>query len=312
MRRVSKPRRTYRILMVDDDSAFETLVRGFLQSTQRHLFEVEWVSTCGRGLDELRAHANYDLALVEYKLDPQDGLHFIEAARALRPFLPIVMLTGHGSEMVAAEALKKGAADYLPKRLISRVRLMEVVATAIKKARHQQKMAQSSERIQLLTILDDLTKLYRRHYIFDRIEKEIAYARRHHCGLSLAMLDLDHFKKVNDTYGHPVGDRVLVHVASLIPRELREIDLVGRYGGEEFLIMFPRSMLAEAFKACERVCNRVASTPVVLEEGGQLTVTCSIGVAGLSSSLRDLPALLKQADAALYDAKHAGRNRVCA
>jgi eukaryotic-like serine/threonine-protein kinase len=165
------------------------------------------------------------------------------------------------------------------------------------------------EEIQQMAIRDSLTGLYNRRGLFEVAEREIARAQRYARPLSICLLDIDHFKTVNDTYGHPVGDEVLAKLGNKIRQNLRNIDLVGRYGGEEFIILAVENDNEAAGKLAERVCRMVAAKPLATSAGG-VSITVSIGVAELSEHIRDLPALLQAADQALYLAKRSGRNQV--
>ncbi len=162
--------------------------------------------------------------------------------------------------------------------------------------------------MQRLSITDPLTGLYNRRGLYEFGGKEVARAQRLGETLAAIMLDLDYFKEVNDTHGHPVGDQVLEQVAQRCAQQLRQMDIIGRYGGEEFAILLPNTELEGARQIAERLRASFA-TPVRVEIG-ELSMTLSLGVAVLKSSLADLPALLQAADHALYQAKQAGRNRV--
>jgi diguanylate cyclase (GGDEF)-like protein len=155
-------------------------------------------------------------------------------------------------------------------------------------------------------LIDELTLLWNRRAIFDLLEREVAYAKRTGVDLMVAMLDLDDFKRINDQFGHPAGDVVLRELAQRMRSCTRPYDAVGRYGGEEFLILSPGLTVSESVAACERIRQGIQVRPVEWETG-PISVTASIGIATGRSSADEL---IKQADAALYDAKRQGRNRV--
>lgn len=163
--------------------------------------------------------------------------------------------------------------------------------------------------VERLAITDELTALYNRRYLVEWGAREFARARRYRHPLSAILLDIDHFKRVNDVYGHPVGDQVLRAVGRRIRENLRSIDLVGRYGGEEFVVLLPETGQDEAFLVAERL-RRALCEIAVDTSGGSLEITVSLGVATVTEDCPDLPALLERADAAMYAAKRAGRNRV--
>jgi diguanylate cyclase (GGDEF)-like protein len=157
--------------------------------------------------------------------------------------------------------------------------------------------------------VDDLTRAWNRGTIMDLFNAEISRAARG-TPLSVAMIDIDWFKVVNDTYGHPTGDRVLVTTTARIRSAVRDFDLVGRYGGEEFLLVLGNCGEADANAICRRVCTKVAEAPILALDGTQLSVTVSIGVATYSPECATADELIGVADAALYRAKRSGRNRV--
>ncbi|MGZ8868663.1 MAG: GGDEF domain-containing protein [Thermoanaerobaculia bacterium] len=160
---------------------------------------------------------------------------------------------------------------------------------------------------------DSLTGLYNRWYVVDKIEAEINRSLRHGSPMSIMMLDIDHFKRVNDTYGHPAGDLVLQSVGKLLKESCRVYDVPGRYGGEEFCILFPQINLEMAPNVPERIRQRLEMTELELS-GSQVAVTASIGIASVDAKADDQvlspAALIDRADRALYSAKHRGRNRV--
>ncbi|HEY6843221.1 MAG TPA: GGDEF domain-containing protein [Thermoanaerobaculia bacterium] len=160
---------------------------------------------------------------------------------------------------------------------------------------------------------DALTGLYNRWYVMEKIDSEMNRALRHGSPMSVLMLDLDHFKTVNDSFGHTVGDEVLKTVGQVLRESCRVYDVPGRYGGEEFCIVLPETRIANTRHVAERIRSRLASTQLPVA-GTSITVTASIGVAGMDSVSDEgtvsAAALIDRADRALYSAKHHGRNRV--
>ncbi len=166
------------------------------------------------------------------------------------------------------------------------------------------------EEVQRLAITDGLTGLYNRRHFLELAGREFERSRRYDRPLSAILLDIDHFKRVNDTHGHAVGDEVLQALAARFRENVRDIDLLTRYGGEEFAVLLPESDLAAARQAAERLRQSVAETPIETA-AGPLSVTISLGVALVAPDCQDPATLLRLADEALYKAKNAGRNRVC-
>lgn len=164
--------------------------------------------------------------------------------------------------------------------------------------------------VRRLALVDELTHVYNRRGFFELGRQEVARAKRFGTPLSAIMMDLDHFKWVNDTYGHVVGDEVLAEVALRCKQELREVDVFGRYGGEELVVLLPETEVEQACITAERLRRRLDRQPVSTERGS-IPVTMSLGVARLEDPDVGLGGLLKAADQALYKAKASGRNRVC-
>ena len=179
-------------------------------------------------------------------------------------------------------------------------------------ARHadtEQQLIERNQELLQLASTDILTGLANRRVIMQRAQAEIRRANRYQKDLAVLMLDIDHFKKVNDQYGHAAGDKVLTEFAALCQRNIRDTDLAGRYGGEEFFILLPEIDLQTAILSAERLRLAVAEHPFTLSSGEQLQVTCSIGIAMYLPQQDNLDKLLLRADQALYQAKHQGRNR---
>lgn len=158
---------------------------------------------------------------------------------------------------------------------------------------------------------DLLTGLSNRRAILQQANAEIRRASRYQKDLAVLMLDIDHFKQINDQHGHGAGDKVLIEFAGLCLQSIRETDLAGRYGGEEFFILLPEIDLATAILSADRIRMAVAAHHFRLNDGNSITVTCSIGIAMYRPEQDDLDKLLLRADQALYQAKRQGRNRCC-
>ena len=170
--------------------------------------------------------------------------------------------------------------------------------------------AELFSKIQQLAILDDLTGAFNRHHFFELGDLEFNRAQRYDRALSVVMFDLDHFKEVNDTYGHAVGNEVLVAIIEYCKSNIREVDILGRYGGDEFTLVLPEVDSEEAYNLSERIRGYVASRPIETE-AGQIKITISLGIASLSSDTPNLKSLINWADSAMYEAKNKGRNCVC-
>ncbi|MBI4954223.1 MAG: diguanylate cyclase [Myxococcales bacterium] len=200
-------------------------------------------------------------------------------------------------ERIAKHALKDG----------DKIRVGET--TILKFTFHDRLDESFQQKMYNAALRDPLTRAYNKKYFLDSIATEVSYAKRHETPLSLIMFDLDHFKRVNDTYGHPAGDQVLIEIAAVVQGMLRAEDVFARYGGEEFVVVLRGITLANAGLLAERLRAAVEVAPIV-SDGKRLPVTVSVGVACFEPHQEDPRGLIAAADEALYAAKHAGRNRV--
>jgi len=175
---------------------------------------------------------------------------------------------------------------------------------------YQTQLQKTLAELAKISRIDGLTQIYNRRHWQESLEQEYAKARRHDKKLSLIMLDLDHFKLLNDNYGHQCGDMVLIEVSALISDLLRVEDIFGRYGGEEFAIILPETDLSGALELAQRICGKIASLALTYKNQ-TIKVTASLGVAQLGAEESTYEALITQSDNALYQAKDQGRNQVC-
>jgi two-component system, cell cycle response regulator len=250
------------------------------------------------------------LAVLDWMMPAMDG---VEVCRAIRkshrePYLYIILLTAKGHQTEIIEGLEAGADDYITKpfdlqelkaRLRSGHRILEL----------QEQLVTAREQLRLQATHDSLTGLFNRMAILEVLDRELTRSHRENKPVAVIMADLDHFKEVNDTHGHHAGDAVLQEAARRMLASLRVYDSVGRYGGEEFLLVVPGSGLDAAVELAERVRQRVAAEPVCVA-GVMISTTLSLGLAVSTGETNRSERLLQQADEALYGAKNAGRNRV--
>ncbi len=288
--------------MIDDDRMQFRVTQAHFKNFQSQVYELEWATTYEEGLGRLLA-GGYIACLLDYQLGPKDGLQLIREAVAAGCRTPIVFLTADSSSQVDIEAMNAGALDYLVKGEIS-PRSLE------RSLRYALKLGDTLEALRRLATRDQLTGMLNRRE-FDRILlEESERSQRFGQPLSLVMLDIDHFKSVNDTHGHPTGDVVLREVGKILVSQLRTVDRVVRYGGEEFALVLVQTDRAAAHEVAKRVVSAVASQPVAVPGGPTLGLTISAGVAVLPSDVSRVEMLVGAADRALYAAKRAGRNRV--
>jgi two-component system cell cycle response regulator len=259
------------------------------------------------------AESSFDLLVVSLSLQGADGLRLCSQVRSLERtrHLPVIMLVEPGDEARLLRGLDMGVNDYLM-RPIDRHELLARVKTQIKRKRHsdflRHRLAESVE----LAITDGLTGLHNRRYMEGHMKTLVSEAIRTDRKLSMLVADIDHFKNVNDTHGHDVGDMVLKEFAVRLKRNTRGIDLACRLGGEEFVIIMPDTDVARAYQVGERLRACVASDEFPIGDGQSIRVTASVGIGTLERSDDTPETIFKRADTALYSAKRRGRNRVVA
>lgn len=255
------------------------------------------------------------IAILDWQMPKMDGIELCQRIKdaSLSHYVYVIFLTGKKDIDSIVEGLETGADDYLTKPF-DRRELLSRLKVGLRLIEFEKALREANEKLHTLAITDGLTGISNRRAIFERLRSEISRAVRGNSLFCLIMLDIDHFKKVNDTYGHGAGDKVLVEIVNRIKSELRPHDDIGRYGGEEFLVGISKAdskisrVIAERLRTC--VCER----PFQIEDR-KIDVSISLGVVNFMPS-RDhdindlLEAMIKAADIALYKAKEAGRNRV--
>ena len=285
-----------KVLVVDDEEIICTLFAAMLGHYGRYHVVT---TTDGRQVIDILRREPVDVMLLDMSMPAISGLDVLRQVTQAFEELPVIIVTGHGSIEIAVESMQAGAADFVTKP----------VPAAVLHLRIQKALEHA--RTRRLASTDGLTQVYNHRTFQERLGQEIARANRYSRPLSLLMIDVDHFKLYNDTYGHPQGDIVLQDLARLLQEMSRTSDTVARYGGEEFAIILPETDSVSAQKIGERLREQVERYAFPGKEhmpGGTLTV--SIGVATYAS-IHSKDDLLQAADMALYTAKRAGRNRVC-
>lgn len=296
------------ILLVEDNIDDVEVLRRFIRRLPGS-YRVEIAYTAAEGIEKAQAR-RYDVMLVDQRLPDVSGRELIRTMREAVPQLPVVMLTGHGDERLAVEVMKAGAYDYLRKDDLDRDTLARTLHNVLERARLEAAVRAANDRLREWAIRDGLTGLYNHRHFQELLRNELARAERYDQPLACVMVDLDHFKQINDTYGHPFGDEVLKKVAAALTDGARKVDLVARYGGEEFVLVLPSTDAHGAVQVAERVRRAVEAEPF-RHDGRTVHLTLSLGVATSElPGVTDEHSLVKRADMALYAAKRAGRNRV--
>ena len=246
--------------------------------------------------------SGFDCALVDYRLPGEDGLTAIATLHERFPFLPIVMSTGQGDEMVAIEAMKRGASDYIPKSKIDPESIRKVIENGLLWATRETELAESRTRLQFLGLNDPLTGLPNRTLFSDRLDQLVLQCKRDGEAFTVLMMDLNLFKQVNDRLGHHVGDAALCQVARRLSSVVRKTDTVGRLGGDEFACLLPLSKsLANAELVAEKIVDAIRD-PMLIDHH-LVTLGISIGIVQCPLHGMDGSTLLQRADKAMYEAK---------
>ncbi|HEX2721780.1 MAG TPA: diguanylate cyclase [Gemmatimonadaceae bacterium] len=303
-----------RILVVDDHEDNVEVLRARLEARG---YDVQGAMSGQEALDVVNRWCP-DLILLDVMMPDMDGLEVVRRLKADRalPFIPVIMQTALDSTERMVAGLEAGADDYVTKpinfaELEARVRsLLRIKKLQQELGEREKELSQMNDRLLQISLTDGLTGVDNRRALEQRLHEMFEHSLRLHEPVACIMSDIDHFKKVNDTYGHAAGDEVLKQFAQIMKREAREIDRVGRYGGEEFLLLLPGTVLDAAVTFAERLRQAVESHTFAFE-GGTLKRTVSLGVAAWPHPrINGREELLKAADDALYVAKEMGRNRV--
>ena len=298
-------------ILIIDDSAEDRLTYKRLLSGQENIsYKFIEADNAEDGLAFYRAESP-DCVLLDYSLPDMSGLEVLSELKKEQgdAILPIVMLTGVGDEQVAVNAMKLGCQDYLPKGSITAPSLKRSISNAVTKVSLHRRIIQQQKELKHLARIDDLTGLLNRRSILAELGNEYKRAQRYNQNMTVLMIDIDYFKQVNDSHGHFLGDVVLREVGRIILETIRECDLGGRYGGEEFLIVLPETSPKGGLETAERIRKRVKWQTHISKDGKILKVTCSIGVASLGEERLNIEDLVDWADRAMYCAKHSGRDQ---
>jgi len=296
-----------KILVCDDNPEDRELVCTCLQQiTGREivLLQARHTPEIQNALDKGRI----DLVLMDNQMPGKSGMEWL-AEISKKQLAPVVMLTKSGSQEVATQAFQEGTLAYLPKGSLSLDKLSNTIDAALDKWTRLQQAKASKEQLERLATFDLLTGLYNRQTILAKVRELVNLTNRYKGDFSLVLLDIDHFRKVNDRHGHLTGDEVLEKIAALIRGNVRDADIAGRYGGEEFIIILPNTNLASSWVAAERLRSIIEKTELKDSAGNVFAVTVSQGLVGWERN-DDTASLLSRADEALHKAKEKGRNRV--
>jgi diguanylate cyclase (GGDEF)-like protein len=292
------------IILVEDDASVARLIQIQFQREGYDLRLAGSLAEARRRLSE----GPWDVLLLDRNLPDGDGIDLCHEIRSTHPHGYIVMLTGMSSRDEKLAGFGCGADDYVTKPFVID-ELLARVRAGLRIVELQKALLATNRRLEELSRTDPLTALRNRRAFDTELASRFEHARRYARPLTLAMIDVDHFKRINDTYGHPAGDAVLRCVADILRKCSRQSDFVARYGGEEFAILLPETALFESLQFAEKIRAEVATAS--MGEGMPERVTISVGLASTPHTLFATAAeLVAAADEALYRAKEKGRNRV--
>lgn len=297
-----------KILIVEDEPIYRQMVKKYLLQSGHEVMEAE----DGQIAWELFQRDPYQLIITDWMMPGLDGPALVQNIRtsAQKNYTYIIMLTAMDNKDNIVLGLESGVDEYLTKPFNSR-ELIARVASGMRILRLEEQLIQAHQQMEILAMHDVITGLLNRRAIEEYAEAEFEIVSRKKKPLSVILLDIDHFKKVNDRFGHKFGDYTLQKVAKALAEDLRKYDRVGRWGGEEFILILPDSPLKDAAAIAERIRIRIAELQIHHENGDVFYVNVSLGAACTSDQFPSLTKLIDAADQALYQAKQSGRNRVC-
>jgi two-component system cell cycle response regulator len=293
-----------RLLLIDDNPTANDMLSRMVVKFPDGPWELDWADTWATGLKKL-CEGNYDVCLLDYRLDDgQDGLELLRTARSAGNTTPTIFLTAETDPKLDEAALQAGALDFLIKAEFT----PRMLARSVRYAR---KLGATLEQLRHLATRDPLTGLRNRREFERLLADEWQRCARFQRPFALVVCDIDFFKKVNDTHGHPAGDAVLKHVAGVLAQQLRTVDHLARVGGEEFAIIMVETGAKDAQETMQRLLALLAESPCALPDNAEkVAVTLSAGIAMMPEDADNTGALFEAADKALYTAKRTGRNRV--
>ena len=301
------PQSPINILLIEDDEDDYVITKDLITDAYGNRFKLDWQKNYHEGLNKIKSRG-FDVCLIDYRLGAFDGLQLLAEAGCHNSELPVpvIMLTGQDDRSLDMAAMRAGAADFLVKGKFDAQLLERSIRYTMERAALLQKLSE-------LATHDELTRVYNRREIVRLLNLECKRSDRSRDPFSIILMDIDHFKQINDTHGHQSGDNALKVFAQILIDKVRGMDCIGRYGGDEFIIILPNTQAKDALIVAERIRLSVSETPFVAEttDGYQheFYFTISMGIAEFPENGNTVDTLVRSADEAHYFAKHAGRNR---
>ncbi|MHC5078815.1 MAG: GGDEF domain-containing protein [Planctomycetota bacterium] len=262
----------YHILFLEDSSLIRQKVLALLQESKLAPFQIHESGSLAEGLETFQAH-RIDAVLLDLGLPDSSGLETLKAIQNAVPHVAVVILTGDDSDATVMEAMKVGAQDYLLKEEVSGPLLHRTLRYAIERKRLEEELRHKAN-------VDELTGLFSRRHLMDTLDRTYDEAVREDRNLSLCICDLDDLKRINDTFGHRKGDEILAAFGAQIRDALGKKDFAGRYGGDEFVLGFPDTLLEHAAERVRRIRETLAGTAFLEAGEVAVSVTATFGIAG--------------------------------
>ena len=288
-------KKTTRVLIVDDEQETLDLIEEYLLG---HDFEVTTAMSGEQAIAIVQKDL-FHIAIVDLHLPGMTGSELLKSIKKIRSDIQAVMITGYGTIRDAVECMKLGASDFITKPI-----LLDHLHLTIQRILEEVRLKEEAELADYyrnLSRTDELTGMYNFRHLMSVLKNEVSRHLRYNRTMSLAMIDIDDFKKYNDAKGHESGNEMLVRLSHVFRHNTRNCDILARYGGEEFIILFPETSIEEAVVVSERICNTVEST---------LEVSVTIGLSSLPKDSSDPHEVIKLADAAMYWGKTHGKNQI--
>jgi diguanylate cyclase (GGDEF)-like protein len=305
-----------KVLLVEDDQEFASILKIRLSKETNPRLEITSLPTLQQALEAL-GEKNWDLVLLDLMLPDSSGIQTFTAIRSQARHTPVVIMSGLDNDSLAIDAVRKGAEDYLVKGELNSRFLLRIMHHAIDRHRIKEKLAsvtgrlrETNLRLERMALLDPLTELYNRRGLQQALKRETQLLAREGGQLMVLLFDIDDFKKINDSLGHPVGDILLKETAKKVQESVRISDHVARIGGDEFILLLPRTHLKEGLHLAERLRFAISNTTVTISEKETLRITASFGLASVPNHVTSVDDLLTISDPFLRQSKNEGKNRI--
>jgi diguanylate cyclase (GGDEF)-like protein len=301
--------KSIKVLLIEDNSESAQSISVRLSHETEFHYQVECCGTLQAGLERLKK-GNIDVILLDLSLPDSRGLDTFDTLHGLAPNVPTIVLTSFADQTFAIETLRKGACDYLVKGEFDYRMIPRVIHYALERHKITTELSLANARLQSLALIDPLTELLNRRGLQEALSREMQWSQREGSNLLVLHAGLDNFKVVNQTLGHATGDVVLKEISQKLRASLRTTDYIGRIGGDEFLMLLPRTRLPEGLRVAERVRLAISQSPISTVSGNPLVITGSLAIAVVSEGMPSIDELLAKTRLTLHRGKQNGKNKV--